>query len=146
MKVRKRGRAHLYTSILQHGGMTIYRGERRLRGGFFNFGLRHMLPSGTIGKFLIKQGLKVAKKIGRRAAPKIIKTAIATGADLVSGKNVKKSLKRGLRDSAGMIASTSRDALLDELSRIKGHGSLRGRGHLMQTGQKSKIYPPSQYY
>ena len=33
MKVRKRGQGHLYTSMLQHGGMTIYRGERRLRGG-----------------------------------------------------------------------------------------------------------------
>ena len=140
MKVRNRGRGHLYTSMLQHGGMTVYRGERRLRGGF---SLKMFKP---LGKFLFKQGLNVAKKIGKRVAPKIIKTAIATGADLVSGKNVKKTLKRGLRDSAGAIASTSRDALLDELSRIKGNGSLRGRGYLMRTGQKSKIYPPSQYY
>ena len=32
MKVRKRGQGHLYTSMLQHEGMTIYRGERHLRG------------------------------------------------------------------------------------------------------------------
>ena len=34
MKVRKRGQGHLYMSMLQHGGMTIYRGERHLRGSF----------------------------------------------------------------------------------------------------------------
>ena len=55
-----------------------------------------------------------------------MKTAIATEADLVIGKNMKKTLKRGLRDSAGVIASTLRDALLDELSQIKGNGNLRG--------------------
>ena len=33
MKVRKRGQGHLCMSMLQHWGMTIYRGERHLRGG-----------------------------------------------------------------------------------------------------------------
>ena len=64
----------------------------------------------------------------------------------MSGKDVKKTLKKGLRESAGAIASSSRDALLDEVSRLKGSGKLRGHGYLMRTGRKSKIYHPSHVY
>ena len=140
MKVRKRGQGHLYTSMLQHGGMTIYRGERRLRGGF---SLRFLAP---VGRFLAKKGISLARNLVKRAGPKVIKTALTTGADLMSGKDVKKTLKKGLRESAGAIASSSRDALLDEVSRLKGNGNLRGCGYLMRTGKKSKIYHPSHAY
>ena len=134
MKVRKRGQAHLYTSMLQHGGMTIYRGERRLRGGF---SLRFLAP---VGRFLAKKGVSLARSLVKRAGPKVMKTVLSTGADLMSGKDVKKTLKKGLRESAGAIASSSREALLDEVNRLK------GSGYLMRTGRKSKIYRPSHNY
>ena len=101
MKVRKRGQAHLYTSMLQHGGMTIYRGERHLRGGF---SLRFLAP---VGRFLAKKGVSLARSLVKCAGPKVMKTVLSTGADLMSGKNVKKTLKKGLQESAGAIASSS---------------------------------------
>ena len=125
MKVRKRGQAHLYTSMLQHGGMTIYRGERCLRGGF-----RFLAP---VGRFLAKKGVSLARSLVKRAGPKVMKTVLSTGADLMSGKDIKKTLKKGLRESAGAIASSSREVLL-------------GSGYLMWTGRKSKIYHPSHNY
>ena len=64
----------------------------------------------------------------------------------MSRKDVKKTLKRGLRESAGAMASSSREALLDEVNHLKGNGHLRGSGYLMQTGRKSKIYHPSHIY
>ena len=140
MKVRKRGQGHLYTSMLQHGGMTIYRGERRLRGGF---SLRFLAP---VGRFLAKKGVSLARSLVRRAGPKVMKTVLSTGADLMSGKDVKKTLKKGLRESAGAIASSSREVLLDEVNRLKGNGHLQGSGYLMWTGRKSKIYHPSHNY
>ena len=139
MKVRKRGQGHLYTSMLQHGGMTIYRGERRLRG---DFSLRFLAP---VGRFLAKKGVSLARNLVKQAGPKVIKTVLSTGADLMSGKDVK-TLKRGLRESAGAIASSSREALLDEVNHLKGNGHLQGSGYLMWTGWKSKIYPPSHIY
>ena len=75
-----------------------------------------------------------------------MKTVLSTRADLMSGKDVKKTLKRGLRESAGALASSSREVLLDEVNRLKGNGRLRGSGYLMQTGRKSKIYHPSHNY
>ena len=140
MKVRKRGQGRLYTSMLQYGGMTIYRGERRLRGGF---SLRFLAP---VRRFLTKKGISLARNLVKRAGPKVIKTALTTGADLMSGKDVKKTLKKGLQESAGAIASSSRDALLDEVSRLKGNGNLRGQGYLMRTGRKSKFYHLSHVY
>ena len=98
--------------------MTIYRGERRLRGGF---SLRFLAP---VGKFLAKKGLSLARNLVKWARHKVIKRALSTGADLMSGKDVKKTLKKGLQESAGAIASSSRDALLDEVSHLKGNGSL----------------------
>ena len=136
MKVRKRGQGHLYTSMLQHGGMTIYRGERRLKGGF---SLRFLAP---VGRFLAKKGVSLARNLVKRAGPKVMKTVLSTGADLMSGKDIKKTLKRGLRESAGAIASSSREALLDEVNHLKGNGRLRGSGYLKRTGRKSTIYHP----
>ena len=134
IKVRKRGQGHLYTSMLQHGGMTIYRGERRLRWGF---SLRFLAP---VRRFLTKKGVSLAKSLVRCDGPKVMKTVLSTGADLMSGKDVKKTLKRGLRESAEAIASGSREALLDEVNHLK------GSGYLMQTGRKSKIYHLSHNY
>ena len=75
-----------------------------------------------------------------------MKTVLSTGADLMSGKDIKKMLKRGLRESAGAIASSSREALLDEVNRLKGNGRhLRGSGYLRRTGRKSTIYHPSSH-
>ena len=88
MKVRKRRQGHLYTSMLQHGGMTIYRGERRLRGGF---SLRFLA---LVRRFLAKKGVSLARSLVRRAGPKVMKTVLSTGADLMSGKDVKKTLKK----------------------------------------------------
>ena len=140
MKVRKRGHGHLYTSTLQHGGMTIYRGERQLRG---DFSLRFLAP---VGRFLAKKGVSLARNLVKRARPKVMKTVLSTGADLMSGKDVKKMLKRGLQESAGALASSSREALLDEVNRLKGNGHLWGRGYLMRTDRKSKIHNPSHNY
>ena len=140
MKVRKRGQGHLHTSMLQHGGMTIYRGERHLRGAF---SLRFLAP---VRRFLAKKGLSMARNLVKWARPKVIKTALSTGADLMSEKDVKKTLKKGLQESAGAITSSSRDALLDEVSCLKGNGSLQGSGYLMRTVRKSKIYHPSHIY
>ena len=64
----------------------------------------------------------------------------------MSGKDVKKTLKKELRESAGAIASSSREALLDEVSHLKGTHNLQGSGYLMRTGRKSKIYHPSHTY
>ena len=64
MKVRKRGQGHLYTSMLQHGGMTIYRGERRLRGGF---SLRFLTP---VGRFLAKKGVSLARNLSNELGRK----------------------------------------------------------------------------
>ena len=81
---------HLYTSMLQHGGMMIYRGERHLIGGF---SLRFLAP---VRRFLAKKGVSLAKSLVRHAGPKVMKTFLSTGADVMSGKDVKKTLKRGL--------------------------------------------------
>ena len=69
-----------------------------------------------------------------------MKTVLSTGADLMSGKDIKKTLKKGLQESAGVIASSSREALLDEVN------CLKGSGYFMLTGRKSKIYHPSHNY
>ena len=127
-------------SMLQHGDMTIYKGERHLRGGF---SLRFLAP---VGRFLAKKGVSLARSLIRHAGPKVMKTVLSTGADLMSGKDVKKTLKKGLQESARAIASSSREALLDEVNRLKGNGCLQDSEYLMQTGRKSKIYHPSHNY
>ena len=76
-------------------------------------GFRFLRP---VTHFLAKKGLKLAKNVLKRAGPKILKTAIATGADVTSGKNMKTTVKRGLRRGIGNIASSSRDVLLDEVN------------------------------
>ena len=98
-----------------------------------------------VRRFLTKKGVSLARSLVRRAGPKVMKTVLSTGADLMSGKDVKKTLKKGLRESAGAIASSSREALLDEVNHLKG-GHLQGSGYLMRTGRKSKIYHPSHNY
>ena len=89
MKVRKRGQAHLYMSMLQHGGMTIYRGERRLRGGF---SLRFLAP---VGRFLAKKGVSLARSLVKRAGPKVMKTVLSTGADSMSKKKRQENPEEG---------------------------------------------------
>ena len=110
-------------------------------GGGISF--KFLLPA---AHFLAKKGLKLAKSVFKRAGPKILKTAIATGADVVSGKNVKTSVKRGLKKGIGDIASSSRDALLDEVNiakmmLAKKKRRMQGKG-LMRLGRKPKIYFP----
>lgn len=109
-------------------------------GGGISF--KFLLPA---AHFLAKKGLKLAKSVFKRAGPKILKTAIATGADVVSGKNVKTSVKRGLKKGIGDIASSSRDALLDEVNIAKmmlaKKKRMQGKG-LMRLGRKPKIYFP----
>ena len=92
----------------------------------------------------------MAKSVFKRAGPKILKTAIATGADVVSGKNVKTSVKRGLKKGIGDIASSSREALLDEVNianmmlakkNADNKRRMQGKG-LMRLGRKPKIYFP----
>ena len=75
-----------------------------------------------------------------------MKTVLSMGADLMSGKDIKKTLKRGLQESAGAIASSSREVLLDEVNRLKGNGHLQGSGYLRQMGRKSTIYHTSHNY
>ena len=114
-------------------------------GGGISF--KFLLPT---TRLLAKKGLKVAKSVFKRAGPKILKTAIATGADVVSGKNVKTSVKRGLKKGIGDIASSSRDALLDEVNianmmlakkNAENKRRMQGKG-LMRLGGKPKIYFP----
>ena len=110
--------------------MTIYRGERCLKGGF---SLRFLAP---VGRFLAKKGVSLARSLVKRAGPKVMKTVLSTGADLMSRKDVKKTLKKGLRESAGAIASSSKEALLNEVNHLK------GSGYLMRMGRKSKNLSP----
>ena len=105
-----------------------------MRGGF---SLRFLAP---VGRFLAKKGVSLARSLVKCAGPKVMKTVLSTGADLMSGKDVKKTLKKGLRESAGAIASSSQEALLDEVNHLK------GSGYLMRMGRKSKIYCPSHNY
>ena len=68
----------------------------------------------------------------------------------MSGKNVKTSVKRGLKKGIGDIASSSRDALLDEVNianmmfakkNAENKRRMQGKG-LMRLGRKPKIYFP----
>ena len=124
--------------------MTVYKGERRMGGGF---GLKFLQP---VTQFLAKKGMNIAKNMLKRAAPKILKTALATGADVMSGKNVRTAVKTGLKRGVGNIASSSRDALLDEVNIAKmmlakknaeNKRRMQGKG-LMRLGRKPKIYFP----
>ena len=146
MKVRGRTDDWLYTSLLQRGGLTVYKGERRMGGGF---GLKFLQP---VTRFLARKGMSIAKNMLKRAGPKILKTAIATGADVMSVQNVKTAVKKGLKRGVGNIASSSRDALLDEVNiarmiqtKMNAENSkkrrMQGKG-LMRLGRKSKIYFP----
>ena len=92
-----------------------------------------------------QEGSQSDQKFSQASQPKVIKTALSTGADLMSGKDVKKTLKKGLRESAGAIASRSRDVLLDEVSHLKGNADLQGSRYLMQTGRKSTVTSPITY-
>ena len=78
MKVRRR-RELLYTTHLQKGGLTIYKGEK-LRGGHFS--LHFLVP---IGKFIGKTALKLGKSIFKKVAPKVAQAALETGQDVLSG-------------------------------------------------------------
>ena len=99
--------------------------------------MRFLAP---VRRFLAKKGLSLARSLVRRAGPKVMKTVLSTGADLMSGKDIKKTLKRGLQESSGAIASSSREALLDEVNHLK------SSGYLMWMGRQSKIYHPSHSY
>ena len=60
MKVRRRREQLLYTTHLQKGGLTIYKGKK-LRGG--RFSLRFLAPIGIfIGKTAFKLGKSIFKK------------------------------------------------------------------------------------
>ena len=144
MKVRGRTHEQLYTSLLQRGGLTFYRGERQMGGGF---GLKFLQP---VTHFLAKRGMSIAKNMLKCAGPKILKTALTTGEDVMSGKNVKTAVKKGLKWGVGNIASSSRDALLDEVNIVRmiqtkmnaeNKKRMQGKG-LMRLGRKSKIYFP----
>ena len=63
MKVRGRTHDQLYTSLLQCGGLMVYRGERRMGGGF---GLKFLQP---VTRFLAKRGMSIAKNMLKHAAP-----------------------------------------------------------------------------
>ena len=89
MKVRKRGQGHLYTSMLQQGGMTIYRGERRLRGGF---SLRFLAP---VGRFLAKKGVSLARNLVKRAGPKVMKTVPFYGSRSDEWKRREENIEKG---------------------------------------------------
>ena len=106
----------------------------------FERGLQFKISSTT------KKGVSLARSLVRCVRPKVMKTVLSTGADLMSGKDVKKTIKKGLQESAGAIASSSREALLDEVNHLKGNGRLKGSGYLMRMGRKSKIYHPSHNY
>ena len=51
--------------------------------------MRFLAPVGT---FLAKKGVSLARSSVKRAGPKVMKTVLSTGADLMSGKDVKKEL------------------------------------------------------
>ena len=89
MKVRKRGQGHLYTSMLQQGGMTIYRGERRLRGGF---SLRFLAP---VGRFLAKKGVSLARNLVKRAGPKSHENSPFYGSRSDEWKRHKENVEKG---------------------------------------------------
>ena len=131
MKVRSRKKTqHLYTNHLQRGGLAVYRGER-LRGG--RFSLRFLAP---IGKFLGKTALSIGKKIVKKAAPKLVSTAIESGEEYLSGKtNLKGALKHGLSKGKKQLGETTRAALIRELE-----GHQKGSGGLVSKW-RGAIYP-----
>ena len=49
-----------------------------------------------VRRFLAKKGVSLARNLVKRIGPKVMKTVLSTGADLMSGKDMKKTLKRGL--------------------------------------------------
>ena len=136
---KERTRAFVYINA-STGGHDHLQRRKMFKGGF---SLRFLVP---VGRFLAKKGVSLARNLVKRAGPKVMKTVLSTAADLMSGKDIKKTLKRGLRESAGAIASSSQQALLDEVNHLKGSGHLRGSRYLRRTGRKSTIYHPSHNY
>ena len=123
MKVRRRREQLLYTTHLQKEGLTIYKGEK-LRGG--RFSLHFLAP---IGKFIGKTALKLGKSIFKKAAPKVAQAALKVGQDVLSGKtNMRNTIRQGVNKGQRQLASSTRQALLEELrgyeTKQKGSGGL----------------------
>ena len=115
----------VHTSHLQKGGLTIYRGDR-LRGGHFS--LHFLVP---IGKSVGKTALKLGKKIFKNVAPKVAKTVLETGEDVLSGKtNLRSALKQGVKKGRRQLASSTHEALIEELKRYE--SKQKGRGGLIR--------------
>ena len=71
-------------------GHDHLQGRKAFKGGF---SLRFLAP---VRRFLTKKCVSLARSLVKRAGPKVMKTVLSTGADLMSGKDVKKTLKKGL--------------------------------------------------
>ena len=105
------------------GGLTIYKGKK-LRGG--RFSLCFLVP---IGKFIGKTALKLGKSIFKKAAPKVAQAAMQTGQDVLTGKmNMRNTIRQGVKKGRRQLASSTRQALLEELrgyeTKMKGSGGL----------------------
>ena len=113
------------------GGLTIYKGEK-LRGGHFS--LRFLAP---IGKYIGKTGLKLGKSIFKKVAPKVAQAALEMGQDVLSGKtNMRNAIRQGVNKGQRQLASSTRQALLEEL---RGYGTKQtGSGGLM----RKRNFPP----
>ena len=85
--------------------------------------MRFLAP---IGKFLGKTSLSIGKSIVKKAAPKLVSTAIESTEEYLSGKtNLKGALKHGLRKGRKQLGDTTRAALIWELEgHQKGWGGL----------------------
>ena len=131
MKVRRRRERLLYATHLQKGGLTIYKGEK-LRGG--RFSLCFLAP---IGKFIGKTALKLGKSIFKKATPEVAQAALETGQDVLSGKtNMRNAIRQGVNKGQRQLASSTRQALLEEL---RGYEmKQKGSGGLM----RKRNFPP----
>ena len=94
----------------QHGGMNIFKGHRRQRGGIigFNF-LRNVVPR-LVGR--------VVPKLIKKAGTKIVKEAISEGRKAYASKKKgrkKAAVKAGIVSGAKNLAKAAREQLLEEL-------------------------------
>ena len=119
----------------QHGGMNIFKGHRRQRGGIIGFSfLRNVVPR-LVGR--------VVPKLIKKAGTKIVKEAISEGRKAYASKKKgrkKAAVKAGIVSGAKNLAKAARDQLLEELgSGQKGSGLLvMGKKRRVQTKKKKK--------
>ena len=96
--------------------------------------MRFLAP---IGKFMGKTALKLGKKIFKNVVPKVVKTALEMGQDVLSSKtNLRSTLKQGVKKGRNQLASSTHEALLKELQGIE--RKQKGRGGLM----RKRNFPP----